>query len=543
MRTVKKIIFSIVTTAFLLFISEICIRIFWKDAPDNYLSIYKYYVKFLPDNKRLRYDHVTNWRGEASGVIVSTNEAGLRDISENEYMKKKLILFSGDSIFFGFGVNQNFTITNQLNNKLAQFKDFHNLNNGVCGYNLIQSFDKTKMLIERYPSVKYVFFSFIHNDVEDLFSTVNSDTGLYPEIKSAYFNEPDKRTFLFRLLNLIMPEDMLSIRYGKKISFRKILLRYSKLYLFIALNLKKITYAGAAGESGKRYLLPELKISEILIYQPLEQTLLSIKEYMENKNIRYSVVILLDHILQGGPIEKIERIMLENKIPFYNFAPLMPKINEYARDYTLGWDAHPNSAGTLLFAGLLKNILDYESIYQEQKSDFNEKYSVAQRLYDKEVIKTKQSQFKKFVESVYITGNTLDFKNAYIRERHIIYGNWDIFPLIDKKIDIRVDGIWTTKYLSLCYSSENSFKRARLYFTDFRFESDATKVFINGIEILYKIKQLNGKGYIEFYGDEVNQKKIQNLHFFELMFQFGDTFKDSKNRVFGPYITRFEIIE
>lgn len=545
MRTIKKIFFTIIVISFTIFLAETCVRIYWEDAPENYLSVYKYFVKFLADNNRLQYDHLPNWRGEETGVIVSTNEAGLRDVSEEEYKKKKLIIFSGDSMFFGFGVNQNSTITNQLNNKFAKFKDFHNVNNGVCGYNIIQSFEKTKELLERYPGqVKYVFFSFIHNDIEGLFKTLNqSDTEIYPEVSSSFFTEPDKKNFTSRLLNLIMPDDMLSLRFGKAISLRKILLRYSRLYLFIALNLKKIVYANSAGEFPQKYINPELKISDILIYKPLEQTLLEIKDYMEKKKIRYSIVVLTDHIIKGLPIEKIETFASSNHIPLYNLSPFLPEIREYARDYTLGWDAHPNSAGTLLFAKLLKQILDYESVYQEEKSDFRERYSAARNIYDNDNKIYREEQMDKFVESVYITGNNIDFKNAYIRDRHIIFGDWEVFPFVNKKVNIRVDGIWTSKYFSVCCSSEIPLKTIRLHFNDYKFESASTKIFINGIEAQYSIKQSAGKGFIEFQCDRTWAKNIKNLNFYELLFIFGDTFNDSNNRVFGPFITRMEILE
>ncbi|HPP86749.1 MAG TPA: hypothetical protein PLM75_02670, partial [bacterium] len=453
MRIIPKIFFSLALFFLLLIIAEIAVRFIWLDLPDHYLSIYKYPIRNSELTVNTKYEHIPNWRGYATGVKLNFNEDGLRAVSKENYKDKKIILYSGDSIFFGYGLKDKFTITEYLNNQIAAFPEWHHLNNGVCGYNFLQIIESMKFYNHYYNNIKYNFLSFIHNDLEDLYYIDECDTNvLYPQIKSAYFIEPDKNTFLYRLMNLLLPDDLTNERYINKVSIRKIFIRYSKLYLAAAMSLKRINLALAASEKPNIYLFPNLKISEKLIYQPLYKTVKNLKEYVDKNNIKYSVVLLLDHIIEGAAVLKIHNIFEQANINFYNLAMFMPDKKEYAQKFILGWDSHFNRHGSFYTAQLLKKIIDSENIIIPQNSDFQEIYKKTLSQYLEKNRKYEERQKTQLLNDLFLSTNYINFDNSFEFEKYFIYGYWRHFPINNKKMNIKLDGVWTTEFGSICFA-------------------------------------------------------------------------------------------
>ncbi len=527
---------------FIFIILEICVRFATDDYPENYLSVNYYPVQKNEKRGKLEFDHTPDWSGYATGVKISLNEAGLRDIPEKKYSHKNLILFSGDSIFFGYGLRDKFVITNYLNKKRNQGNDYF-LNNGVCGYNLIQSFEKTKNLLERYKTVSYVFYSFIHNDIEGLFQSVQPDTGFLPAVKSAYFIEPDKNTFLYRLLNMILPDDMTNPKFAAKTGIRKLLIKHSRLYAFVALNLKKICWSFGSSEIKLNYWLPELKVSDTIIYEPLLQTALQIKKYMESKNIKYSIVIPLDMIISGRPLKRIIESFEKNGIKNYIAAAYMPEPDIYARKYILGWDSHPNRKGAEALASAFEKIYNYDSSAPADSGSNNafvSEYSLKSKKYFQEHLNG-SNDFEKMIASTTIMHKSIILNNNYLNSNHFVYGVWDHFPLINGKINVRMDGVWVSKYLSFCVSSPDAIRRFKFYYDDFHVGRNS-KIFINKIEVPFNVKATNSGGFIEIINDfgGIIHSEPQKKFFYEIYFEFENCFKDDNNRIFGPFIKKIE---
>jgi len=545
MRTTVKLIFSIVFSFIILFGLELLARLFLTDYPDDYSTLLVYPSEKCSD-KLLQYRHIPNWQGYATGVKVKINEAGLRDIPENEYKSKNLILYSGDSLFFGFGLQSEFAISNQLNNSLDASPLIYHLNCGVCGYNILQTFEHTKFLFDKYPGkIKYSFLSFIHNDINDLFQMYNSDDGIFSEIKSANFVKSESNNIKSKLLNLLLPDDIINLKFANKIGIRKLLLKYSKLYKFIVLNLKKINNSKYINETESNYILPELKISETLIYDPLEKICLEIKEYFSQKHTPYSVVILLDTIIENEPIMKIIEIFDKTGISYYNLAPLMPQKADYAKNYILGWDAHPNRKGANLIANILKKILVSAKILTDQESnsdEFQKEYQIKEKKY---IESQKREGLKKFADSTLTTASEILFSDNYNINKHIIYGRWNNFPVKNDRINIRLDGVWTTKFLSIGLSSKTKLSKFKLFYDDFALDNN-TRIFINKMECPYSVRTYNNRGIIEInareyaYPDDYFSGANHPEYFYELYFEFGNCFKDEENRIFGPFIKKLE---
>ncbi|MBP7654480.1 SGNH/GDSL hydrolase family protein [Candidatus Dependentiae bacterium] len=540
MRLILKIFISFCFIVFFFIILEIAVRVLWNDCPENYLSVNYYPSQKMPVNSKIGFDHIPNWSGYATGVKININSAGLRDVDEKNFKDKNIVLFSGDSIFFGYGLADEFTITNILNKKYSGKENYYYLNNGVCGYNLIQSFEKTKQLIEKYKNIKYVFYSFIHNDVEGLFQSVQQDTGFLPEIKSAYFIEPNKNNFAYRLLNLLLPEDITNPKFISRIGIRRLLIRYSKLYAYIALNLKKICWSFVSSERKFDYWISELKISETLIYEPVLKTALEIKKYMDLNKIQYSIIVPLDMIIEGKPLEKIIKEFQKNQINNYAVSLFLPDRTEYGKNFILGWDSHPNRNGTELMSSVIKKIFEYERSGDAGNKIFINDYELKLKQYFQKYADDKR-ELDDFINSVLMPHSTLFFSNNDLTSKHFVYGIWDYYPLRNGKITARMDGLWTSKYLSICASSLSEFSKIKLYFDEFQI-GRGTKIFVNGKEIPFNVKEIQSGGYIEMFNE--NNKIVSETspvkYFYEIYFEFDNCFKDDNNRIFGPFIKKLE---
>lgn len=150
-KTMEKIGLSLICTfvsIFLCFILlEVGVRIFVDNGMHFDLEMWKYAKQLKTDAKNLRvgHRHRPNTSAHLMGVDIKINSKGLRD-REYDYSKKagvKRILMLGDSLVFGWGVEQSKTSSKQLEVLLNQERhppqkqgvSYQVINAGIGNYN------------------------------------------------------------------------------------------------------------------------------------------------------------------------------------------------------------------------------------------------------------------------------------------------------------------------------------------------------------------------------------------------------------------------
>lgn len=420
----KKILISIISFILFLIFLEIVLRIFLKEKfPENYISIFTPFYR-TSNNPKLGYENIPNWSGFATGTNININCLGARG-SEIKPKNKKRILLIGDSMIFGFGLKEKYTISNQLKMLLNENDfDYEIINAGVNGYNLLQNLENVKKYYDELKA-DFVIISFIHNDVENLFL----ERGLsFPEFKTTYFNETNKKNLSYKIYNFLANEELLKRnRYKNRTGLRNFLLNNSYLYLFITLQFKKIVLMESGGEFPNPYLyyFPESVAVETLINKPLHKILNEFYYYAKTKNINYTIAVLNDHFLSKKFESKLLQIFDAEKINYTLLSPFIPSLTKYYKNYTLGWDSHPNKKGAKLYAELFFDILNLNETVSIKKYYF----------FNKELYLKKYSEYMNYLQNNTDTKNfdlkfSIDFRTNFDNKNYPVWGLYD-FSLRD----------------------------------------------------------------------------------------------------------------
>jgi len=134
------------------------------------LEIY-FYFNENPETQWHRFDSEIGWVPNngmsfiTNGKTVSFNSLGFR--GEEVDSSKQHIILVGDSVTFGYGVNDNETIDYYLNNK---FENLQTINLGVTGYGLDQSYIRLKKSIDNLNPKYIIVIIYTGNDFEDTIS-------------------------------------------------------------------------------------------------------------------------------------------------------------------------------------------------------------------------------------------------------------------------------------------------------------------------------------------------------------------------------------
>jgi hypothetical protein len=129
---IKKIILYIIVISIVL---EVSLRLYYFITRQNISCIYSYYV--IKDNYWLLVPNQTIIQPERYGDITySSNRNGFRDINHNLLSNNYRILIIGDSITFGFGVDQEYIYSNLLKYNLNKSSKviYETMNEGIGGY-------------------------------------------------------------------------------------------------------------------------------------------------------------------------------------------------------------------------------------------------------------------------------------------------------------------------------------------------------------------------------------------------------------------------
>lgn len=136
------------------------------------LSYYELFGQYSHDklaDEHLVFRHKPSWETRYGDVLVAYNERGLRDRpilpkAEREYR----ILALGDSVTFGWGVQQDQIFTSRLEQLLPGRlqRPVRVINSGVCGYNTVQEVTYFKREgITLQPDL--VLLTYVVNDIEE----------------------------------------------------------------------------------------------------------------------------------------------------------------------------------------------------------------------------------------------------------------------------------------------------------------------------------------------------------------------------------------
>ncbi len=177
LKHATDIIILFISILFTLFLGEMMIRIVFNKSMDFDMEMWKYatQVKIPLADPLDGHDHEPGKEAYLMGSDVKINSQGLRD---KEYSLKKpdntyRIVVIGDSITFGWGVEQEFTYPDVLEKKLnekppagfpANVK-YEVLNLGVGNYNTFQEVRRLKRIGLKY-NPDLVLMGFFINDAE-----------------------------------------------------------------------------------------------------------------------------------------------------------------------------------------------------------------------------------------------------------------------------------------------------------------------------------------------------------------------------------------
>jgi len=133
---------------------------------DVEMSRYATEIKVRSDDPAIGHEHIPGSSAHLMGVDVDINSAGLRDreypVARNE---RRRIVFLGDSLTFGWGVEQDATFEALLEQRLNTVQPTEVINFGHGNYNTAQQVSLFKKKGLRYQPDKVVVFFFV-NDAE-----------------------------------------------------------------------------------------------------------------------------------------------------------------------------------------------------------------------------------------------------------------------------------------------------------------------------------------------------------------------------------------
>lgn len=167
-RIAETLFLILVPLALFLVLGELVLRAYLSSHIffDVEMSRYALTLKLDSDNPRIGHHHRPNAKAELMGVTVGTNADGFRDdeysVARNE---RHRILFLGDSLTLGWGVEQEQSFEHLLEARLDAIRPTEVINLGVGNYNTTQEVQLFLDKGAKYQPDQVVLFYFI-NDAE-----------------------------------------------------------------------------------------------------------------------------------------------------------------------------------------------------------------------------------------------------------------------------------------------------------------------------------------------------------------------------------------
>jgi len=335
----RKIFFRILLLSFvafslILFFGETIARLYMnKKHPDK---LFRY------TDDGLVYDLLPSAAVETENQIVKINHEGFRGAIIAQEKKAKRIFFIGDSMIFGFGLNEKQTLPVQLQNIARKDMELEVLNAGVIGYNTRQErIVLEKKLLDYNPDV--VILGFCQNDIE---------AGLCsPTFFNALLDIGDRNYCV---------EDF---NFGERC--QRILLRNSALFQFLVFRWRNFYY-----ERIKGYDFYDRRTTELLSGN-LDKTMDEIKEKIEHdvafinrackeKGIDFLIINYgIDEQFFNEelrwPQKWLQELCKKHKIYFLDSVTVFEK---HVYEHVMIDQGHPSAFGNYVLAEALWSLLE-----------------------------------------------------------------------------------------------------------------------------------------------------------------------------------------
>lgn len=288
---------------------EVAVRIYTRThiLYDMEMSRYAKELKLASSNPRIAHVHKPNGSGHLMGVEVRINSDGLRDreypVERNE---KYRVIFLGDSLTLGWGVRQEETFENLIEEEINQRLPAEVINFGGGNYNTEQ---ETHLFIEK--GLKY---------------------------------RPDQAV-LFYFINDAEPTSRQS-----GWSF----LEHSELISFYWSRMRGFISRFAAAENYRDYYA-SLYAPQAPGWANWKKSILLLKQICQDRGIKLQVVLLPEwHELQDYPFKKeyaaVSDFLAANGIAHLDLTPFFKNETEPSRLWVAPDDGHPNAVAHRLIA-------------------------------------------------------------------------------------------------------------------------------------------------------------------------------------------------
>ena len=308
----------------------------------NRIYIYVHYPNniFKLSSADLSYVMTPNFKGNFSGTTVTLNSQGMRD-REHSFKKEAdtyRILCVGDSMVFGFGVNQDEPFPAQLQGILSgnKEKNYEVINTAVPGHNTYQE----RVYLER-VGIKYnpdlVIIGICMNDITGGMAAL-SMLGTLIDVKGSYYTYEDMPAFSKLQYFLIRHSYF----------FQYCLLKFR--VFFEKCKPKDLDLTNGYSEDSLRYYSglasPEAKRREGIF----KKELLKIKDLTKDIKLLFMIFpndIQLDNDNLTKPQKMLADFLNENNISYIDFLPIFKKYPKRELFVDIG---HPSKFGHKLVA-------------------------------------------------------------------------------------------------------------------------------------------------------------------------------------------------
>ena len=326
MKTAKIIFAVLITVIVFLIIGEVLTRIYlrYKTIYDIEMTRYGLYLKQDSDNPNIVFEHKPNSSMKLMNVMVDINSDGLRDRDyQIEKDNKYRIIFLGDSLTVGWGVKEEDTFENILEEKLNSCFPTEIINFGTGNYNTVQELNLFEKKGIKYKPDKVVLFYFI-NDAE-----------LTPKKSKLWFlGYSEFISFYWSRINIFIDKYMPSKSYKDY---------YSALY--------------AGGQPG---------------WENAKDAILRLKELSDKYGFQFQVVLLPElhdtkYEIFGDIYDKISLFLESNDIDYVNLGKLFRDQDNPIDLWVSYDDAHPNKIADKKIADDLVEFISRKGDNDDQK--------------------------------------------------------------------------------------------------------------------------------------------------------------------------------
>ena len=296
-------------------IGEVLVRIFlaFNTVYDIEMTRYSNEVKITSDTN-LAHEHRPFAVATLMNVDVQINSDGLRDREySSEPSDAYRIIFLGDSLTFGWGVQRKDTFEYRLEERLNEASKVEILNFGIGNYNTQQELGLFVKKGLKYHPDKVVVFYFI-NDAEPT-----------PQLSELAFRRHSRLlTFAWSRINIILS------KYSQNRGF---LHQYSQLYV--------------EGQPG---------------WKATKGAFRTLRSLSAQNNIALQVVLLPElHDLRSPPFQReyalVEQFLNDEAIPVLDLTPYFAGVEDPLSLWVAEDDAHPNSEAHRMIADFSQQFI------------------------------------------------------------------------------------------------------------------------------------------------------------------------------------------